>query len=231
MVSVGRTAVDPSRSRARPGKWTPPTGNSPKPLMTRSPRLSSTASNAGLPLFSRIAPGSTARTSATRRSSSSTTGARSLPKVAGRQRARLLTRLEQLKKQHGWGDLGDAEYQAQRDAVRTALAALPDEDRVRSFDAAADHRRGPDGGRDRGRADRGRGLGRAPPRCAESVLVLTDRDGLDRLPVSPRETLEWSASVVWRLTCTARTLRHDERIVPIRQRRGLIFRPQRSPAA
>jgi DNA invertase Pin-like site-specific DNA recombinase len=55
--------------------------------------------------------------------------------VAGRQRARLLTRLEQLKKQHGWGDLGDAEYQAQRDAVRTALAALPDEDRIRSFDA------------------------------------------------------------------------------------------------
>ena len=43
--------------------------------------------------------------------------------------------LEQLKKQHGWGDLGDAEYQAQRDAVRTALAALPDEDRIRSFDA------------------------------------------------------------------------------------------------
>ena len=55
--------------------------------------------------------------------------------VAGRQRARLLTRLEQLKKQHGWGDLGDAEYQSQRDAVRTALAALPDEDRIRSFDA------------------------------------------------------------------------------------------------
>ena len=43
--------------------------------------------------------------------------------------------LEQLKKQHGWGDLGDAEYQAQRDAVRTALAALPDDDRIRSFDA------------------------------------------------------------------------------------------------
>ena len=55
--------------------------------------------------------------------------------VAGRQRARLLTQLEQLKKQRGWGDLGDAEYQAQRDAVRTALAALPDEDRIRSFDA------------------------------------------------------------------------------------------------
>lgn len=55
--------------------------------------------------------------------------------VAGRQRARLLTRLEQLKKQHGWGDLSDADYQAQRDAVRLALAALPDEDRIRSFDA------------------------------------------------------------------------------------------------
>ena len=55
--------------------------------------------------------------------------------VAGRQRARLLTRLEQLRKQHGWGDLGDADYQAQRDAVRAALAALPDEDRIRSFDA------------------------------------------------------------------------------------------------
>ncbi len=55
--------------------------------------------------------------------------------TAGRQRERLLTRLEQLKKQHGWGDLTDADYQAQRDAARTTLAGLPDEDRVRSFDA------------------------------------------------------------------------------------------------
>ena len=55
--------------------------------------------------------------------------------IAGRHRPRLLTRLEQLRKQHGWGDLGDADYQAQRDAVRTALAALPDDDRIRSFDA------------------------------------------------------------------------------------------------
>ena len=55
--------------------------------------------------------------------------------VAGRQRTRLLTRLEQLKKQHGWGDLSDGDYQAQRDAVRVALAALPDDDRIRSFDA------------------------------------------------------------------------------------------------
>jgi DNA invertase Pin-like site-specific DNA recombinase len=59
------------------------------------------------------------------------------PEVAqiGRQRARLTTRLEQLQKQHGWGDLADAEYQAQRDAVRAALRDLPDGDRVTAFDA------------------------------------------------------------------------------------------------
>ncbi|HEY5520449.1 MAG TPA: hypothetical protein VIK08_07310, partial [Candidatus Limnocylindrales bacterium] len=55
--------------------------------------------------------------------------------VSGRQRARLLTRLEQLKKQHGWGDISDADYQGQRDAVRLALQDLPDDDRIRSFDA------------------------------------------------------------------------------------------------
>jgi len=55
--------------------------------------------------------------------------------VPARQRARLLGRLEQLKKQHSWGDLDDDEYQAQRDDVRTALRELPDDDRVRSFDA------------------------------------------------------------------------------------------------
>ena len=54
---------------------------------------------------------------------------------AGRQRARLQTRLEQLKKQHGWGDLSDADYQAARDAARSALAELPDGDRIRTFDA------------------------------------------------------------------------------------------------
>jgi hypothetical protein len=54
---------------------------------------------------------------------------------AGRQRARLVTRLEQLKKQHAWGDLTDAEYVAQRDATKTDLAELPDGDRIRTFDA------------------------------------------------------------------------------------------------
>jgi hypothetical protein len=55
--------------------------------------------------------------------------------VSGRQRARLLTRLEQLRKQHSWGDIADAEYQRERDVVRAALQDLPDDDRVRSFDA------------------------------------------------------------------------------------------------
>jgi hypothetical protein len=55
--------------------------------------------------------------------------------VSGRQRKRLVTRLEQLKKQHGWGDLSDDEYQKERDGVRAALAELPDNDRIRSFDA------------------------------------------------------------------------------------------------
>ena len=55
--------------------------------------------------------------------------------TAGRQRARLQTRLEQLKKQHGWGDISDREYQTERDSVQTALAQLPDEDRIRAFDA------------------------------------------------------------------------------------------------
>ena len=57
------------------------------------------------------------------------------PEVAGRHRSRLLTRLEQLMKQHGWGDLEVVEYLRERDKVRAALRDLPDEDRVTSFDA------------------------------------------------------------------------------------------------
>jgi hypothetical protein len=55
--------------------------------------------------------------------------------TAGRQRSRLQTRLEQLKKQHGWGDIRDREYQTERDSIHAALAQLPDEDRIRTFDA------------------------------------------------------------------------------------------------
>ena len=55
--------------------------------------------------------------------------------VSARGRARLLTRLVRLKEQHSWGDISSADYQEQRDAVRIALAELPDDDRIRSFDA------------------------------------------------------------------------------------------------
>jgi hypothetical protein len=54
---------------------------------------------------------------------------------AGRQRARLQTRLEQLRKQHGWGDISNREYQTKRDSVQAALAQLLDGDRIRTFDA------------------------------------------------------------------------------------------------
>jgi len=53
---------------------------------------------------------------------------------AGKQRARLTTRLEQLKKQHGWGDISDDEYRRQRDETQAELAQLPDGDRVVAFD-------------------------------------------------------------------------------------------------
>ena len=55
--------------------------------------------------------------------------------TAGRTRARLENRLEQLKKQHSWGDISDADYIAARDTTRAALAELPDGDRIKTFDA------------------------------------------------------------------------------------------------
>lgn len=38
------------------------------------------------------------------------------------------------RKQHGWGDLTDEDYRAQRDEGRAALAELPDGDRIVTFD-------------------------------------------------------------------------------------------------
>ena len=54
---------------------------------------------------------------------------------AGKQRARLTTKLEHLKKQHQLGDLTDAEYQVHRHATNADLAELLDGDRIRTFDA------------------------------------------------------------------------------------------------
>ena len=54
---------------------------------------------------------------------------------AGKMPSRLQTRLEQLKKQHEWGDLADADYLAKRDATRTEISALPDGNRIRAFDS------------------------------------------------------------------------------------------------
>jgi DNA invertase Pin-like site-specific DNA recombinase len=53
----------------------------------------------------------------------------------GRQRARLTKRLEQIKKHSLWGDMPDDHYLDERNSIRAELARLPDDDRVRSFDA------------------------------------------------------------------------------------------------
>lgn len=45
------------------------------------------------------------------------------------------SRLEQVQKQNAWGDLSDAEYLIEWDGIRASVAALPDNDRIRSFDA------------------------------------------------------------------------------------------------
>jgi hypothetical protein len=61
--------------------------------------------------------------------------------AAGRQRSRLQTRLENSRKQHGWGDISDRDYRTERkyrterDSIQAALTQLPDEDRIRTFDA------------------------------------------------------------------------------------------------
>lgn len=54
---------------------------------------------------------------------------------AGRQRTRLANRLEQLKKQHEWGDLSDADWVAKRDATKADLACLQNGDGITAFDA------------------------------------------------------------------------------------------------
>ena len=100
---------------------------------------------------------------------------------AGRQRGRLLTRLEQLRKQHAWGNLADAEYQAERDTARAALAELPDGDRITAFDA---HRA-------RILALPGAIAAASPARREELCRIVVERVVVrDRLV----ETIEWTPS-------------------------------------
>lgn len=55
-------------------------------------------------------------------------------RLVDRQRTRLQTRLEQLRKQHEWADVSDAEYRAKRAETQRELAALPDSDKLLAFD-------------------------------------------------------------------------------------------------
>jgi hypothetical protein len=61
-----------------------------------------------------------------------------VPGATEAQRARLQTRLENLRKQHEWGDLTDAAYRAGRDEVERALILLPDPDKIVDLDARRD---------------------------------------------------------------------------------------------
>jgi DNA invertase Pin-like site-specific DNA recombinase len=54
--------------------------------------------------------------------------------LVDRQRKRLETRLAQLRKQHEWGDITDDVYRAARSETHTALAQLPDGDKLVLFD-------------------------------------------------------------------------------------------------
>ena len=61
-----------------------------------------------------------------------------VPGTTVAQRARLRTRLENLRKQHEWGDLTDVAYRAGRDEVERALVLLPDPDKLVDLDTRRD---------------------------------------------------------------------------------------------
>lgn len=54
--------------------------------------------------------------------------------TADKERARLLRRKENLRKQHEWGDISDADWQAAKRQIEAELALLPDDDKVVLFD-------------------------------------------------------------------------------------------------
>ena len=56
------------------------------------------------------------------------------PGLSDQKRKRLQTRLVQLRKQHGWGDISDAEYLAEKEATERELVLLPDNDKLVLFD-------------------------------------------------------------------------------------------------
>lgn len=59
------------------------------------------------------------------------------PDPAARHRARLEGRLANLRKQHGWGDIGDAEYRRERAETERMLAQMPSEEgKIIAFDRA-----------------------------------------------------------------------------------------------
>jgi DNA invertase Pin-like site-specific DNA recombinase len=56
-----------------------------------------------------------------------------------RQRRKLEGRLTNLRKQHSWGDLTDAEYRREKAETEEMLSAIPDESKIVQFDAYAAH--------------------------------------------------------------------------------------------
>ncbi len=54
--------------------------------------------------------------------------------LADKERSRLRQRIENLRKQHEWGDLSDAEYRSARNEAEGQLAGLPDHDKLVMFD-------------------------------------------------------------------------------------------------
>ena len=54
--------------------------------------------------------------------------------VAERERARLRLRIENLRKQHEWGDISDIEYRTRRADAEAQLAGMPDHDKLVLFD-------------------------------------------------------------------------------------------------
>lgn len=54
---------------------------------------------------------------------------------AERQRQRLTSRLEALRKQHSWGDIDDLTYRREKNETEAMLAQVPDADKLVAFDA------------------------------------------------------------------------------------------------